>query len=63
MRTSHVIIIALSIVTAGLAFAQAFAPAAINGCVVLTAAPTYTNLQQVQFTCDASGKLRTGGTP
>jgi len=57
MRTTHVLILALSIAVAGLAFAQALSPANVNGCVVVSATPTYTAGQQVAFTCSTSGQL------
>jgi hypothetical protein len=57
MRTLHVFIISAAIVAAGLAFAQALGPANVNGCVVVSATPTYTAGQQVAFTCSTSGQL------
>lgn len=57
MRTTHVLIIALSIICAGLAFAQALSPANVNGCVVVGSSPTYSAGQQVAFTCSTSGQL------
>jgi hypothetical protein len=45
------------------AVAQQSAPAEIQGCVVVSAAPTYTAGQRVVFTCNTSGQLRMSTTP
>ena len=38
--------------------AQTQSPGAINGCVVLTAQVTMTNLQNSSFICDQNGRLK-----
>lgn len=45
------------------AVAQLVAPNAVNGCVVVGSAPTYTALERVAFTCNTSGQLRMSTTP
>jgi hypothetical protein len=45
------------------AVAQQTSPNAIDGCVVVSVAPTYTAAQRVAFTCNTSGQLRMSTTP
>lgn len=60
MRTSHVLILAASIILAGVAIgiAQVSTPAAVNGCVYNVTPPTLTDRQTAPFSCDSTGKLR-----
>lgn len=60
MRTSHVLILAASIILAGIAvgIAQVSTPAAVNGCVYNSSPPSLTDRQTVPFSCDSTGKLR-----
>lgn len=60
MRTSHVLILAASIILAGVAIgvAQVSTPAAVNGCVYNSSPPTLTDKQTAPFSCDSTGKLR-----
>jgi hypothetical protein len=44
----------------GVAFAQIFSPAAVNGCIYFSTPPTLANRQQNVFQCDVNGKLITG---
>lgn len=44
----------------GPAFAQLFQPAAVNGCIYFSSAPTLSNRQQNTFRCDSNGRLVTG---
>ena len=45
------------------ATAQLYAPNAVNGCIVVSIAPTYTAGERVAFTCNTSGQLRMSTTP
>lgn len=60
MRTSHVLILAASIIIAGIAvgIAQVSTPAAVNGCVYNASPPALTDRQTAPFSCDSTGKLR-----
>lgn len=60
MRIVLAFIGGLTLGSAGLALAQALvAPAAVNGCVYNSTAPTLSNRQQTVFECDVNGKLIT----
>lgn len=60
MRTSHVLILATSIMVAGALIARAgpSTPAQINGCVYNSSPPSLTDGQTAPFSCDSTGKLR-----
>lgn len=52
--------VAGSLSPVGVAFAQIFSPAAVNGCIYFSSPPTLANRQQNVFQCDVNGKLITG---
>lgn len=52
--------VAGSLSPVGMAFAQIFSPAAVNGCIYFSSPPTLSDRQQNVFQCDVNGKLITG---
>ena len=60
MKTIVAFVSGLIVGSVGIALAAgAISPAAVNGCVYNSTAPTLSNRQQTVFECDVNGKLIT----
>lgn len=57
-RTVLLVVLALAYLTGMLVWAQQQNPAQINGCIVHTTTPVYTDGQAAIFWCDVNGRLK-----